>query len=260
MRRAAPRQYNEGPLAGSECAMRNSLPLCVRWFASASALVAAGAAQAITVTYGFERDPVQIPFRLIDLAPDDGIAPRLQPSIVNGDDEGLGAIAPVIVEFLPPNTTRVRTTGPGGSFSVGGFLSVVDAPLTPHTAVEFSMPSFAQISARPGESANVSIRLEGFFMSGPPQGGFRDGFSVGFGGAVPMPTEQNRVLTGRLENNTDQMQLVGYGWGFDVGVGSGNVTPVPEPETWAMLALGLPLVMLMGRRRATARPQDTPRA
>jgi hypothetical protein len=86
-------------------------------------------------------------------------------------------------------------------------------------------------------------------MSGPPQGSFQDSLSVGFGGTEPLPTEENRVLTGRLENNTDQTQLIGFGWSFNVSVSSGNVTPIPEPETWAMLALGLPLVALMARRR-----------
>lgn len=220
------------------------MPHRIRTLACVWALAASATSHAVTAWQGIDFDHLQ--YELIDLAPDDGIAPSLSFGVGDGRTSGPGDLGGTALASERYGS-RVFSTAPDGLYGLDSNFAWVDSVLSPRTAAVFTVAAFVGVSARGAETGSASVSLSAsLYGPGNPSGG-EDRISVNSLDAPERFIE--RDLRVRIDN---QAEVAGY---FDVGyvtsrnIAANGVPAVPEPGTWALLALGVPMVAGAVRKR-----------
>ncbi|MGJ7915681.1 hypothetical protein ACI48D_09430 [Massilia sp. LXY-6] len=207
-----------------------------------------------------------IGYRLIDLTPNDGIAPSIEFSSITGSRYTLVNLYPAPAYQSAPdyrmNFGEQATTleGPGGSAggSVQGgiFSATIDIgansadatssdsgiffSLSPHTTVIFSADTSGELAFDPGQAdmtANARLRVEIYPDDGTVLT-YTSGVHIELPGRETLPASLSfsagdSELSGRLDHTAYVLA---------------TVAPVPEPAPAAMLLAGLALLPAARRR------------
>lgn len=262
-----------------------------RTLAAALVAAAAGPVLAVPVTFGSTASITNLSYRLVDLAPDDGIEPGVTfiPSpatsfveTVLAGRQGIvrnrkvidfgftGTTSSTLSKATASATGIVRVDGAvpapivsGSAMRNGGNFEAYSAStiytfkieLAPHTLMEWSGEYTVTSWATPNSRARNTDRAQAEVWFG--HAGMQDGVvayadpKLGSGFS-----QRHRADVYTFGNYSDEsiQQTGGFGVfvsGGNLGKYMGPLAPIPEPSTYALMFAGLGVVGVVARKRAS---------